>query len=74
MKFFPFRNQRLSSDLNIINKKKSQLKYSLEQTERKLANSLEKERQLKERNEQLSQLLKAEKEEVCFICLKKCNI
>lgn len=41
------------------------MKSSLEQNERKLSSSLERERQLKEKNEQLLQQLKAEKEEVC---------
>lgn len=63
--FFNYRNQQLCTDLNSVNKKNSFLKSSLEQNERKLSSSLERERQLKEKNEQLLQQLKAEKEVVC---------
>lgn len=62
-----FRNQRLSVDLNILTKKNSQLKDTIEQNERKLAAVLERERQLKVKNEQISNLLKAEKDEVCYL-------
>lgn len=41
------------------------MKSTLEQNERKLSSILERERQLKEKNEQLLQQLKAEKDEVC---------
>ena len=49
-----------------MNKKNSLLKSTLEQNERKLSSTLERERQLKEKNEQLLQQLKTEKDEVCI--------
>lgn len=57
------RNQCLSADLSVLNKRQSQLKNTVEQQERKLASAFERERQLKEKNEQLSQSLKIEKDE-----------
>ncbi|XP_054715366.1 afadin- and alpha-actinin-binding protein A-like [Uloborus diversus] len=62
------RNRRLSTDLNILGKKNNHLKNNLEQTEKKLACALERERQLKVKVEQITQSLKIEKDEVIFHC------
>ncbi|XP_035211544.1 afadin- and alpha-actinin-binding protein-like isoform X2 [Stegodyphus dumicola] len=58
------RNHCLSADIKALCKKNSQLKNSLDQSARKYGSALEKERQLKERNDQLLQQLKYEKNEV----------
>ncbi|GFU30872.1 afadin-and alpha-actinin-binding protein [Nephila pilipes] len=57
------RNRRLFSDLSALNKKNSQLKESLEQGENKYKAALERERQMKEKNNRLLQTIKNEKEE-----------
>ncbi|KAF8773129.1 Afadin- and alpha-actinin-binding protein like [Argiope bruennichi] len=57
------RNRRLSSDLSTLSKKNALLKESLEQSENKYKSVLERERQLKEKNNRLLQTIKNEKEE-----------
>ncbi|GFV32740.1 afadin- and alpha-actinin-binding protein [Trichonephila clavipes] len=57
------RNRRLFSDLNALSKKNSQLKESLEQAENRYKAAIEKERQMKEKNNRLMQTIKNEKEE-----------
>ncbi|GIY39796.1 afadin-and alpha-actinin-binding protein [Caerostris extrusa] len=58
------RNHRLFSDLNALIKKNAQLKENLEQAENKQKSALEKERQVKEKNNRLLQAIKSEKEEM----------
>ncbi|GFY49680.1 afadin-and alpha-actinin-binding protein [Trichonephila inaurata madagascariensis] len=57
------RNRRLFSDLNALSKKNSQLKENLEQAENRYKAAIEKERQMKEKNNRLMQTIKNEKEE-----------